>query len=197
MKARYFLIIIVLQLFNLPINAQDGTRAFEKNTSIISVGLGIGNVWKSFLEDFTSYPDNSYKVSNNGTFTLIYEYGVSNKISAGVALGYSQVEGNFNGAGTGFTFSEKLTNFSAIARANYHFGKFQKFDPYIGGGIGYFHFDYSNDRPEIIDSKSPGAFGYSAQLGLRYYVHPRFAAFTEVGYVGGSLVQLGLTLKIQ
>jgi outer membrane protein W len=197
MKARTLIVILTFLSISLNTQAQEEVKAFGKGTSVISIGLGIGNVWKSFLEDFTSYPENSYKVSNNGTFTLIYEYGVSKKISAGIAVGYSEVEGNFNGAGSGFTFTEKLTNFSLLARANYHIGSFKKFDPYVGGGLGYFHFKYSNDRPEINDSKSPGAFGYSAQLGLRYYVLPQFAAFAEAGYVGGSLVQLGLTYKLK
>ncbi len=195
MKARFLFVPILFQLITLNISAQDDTKAFEKGSSTISAGLGIGNVWKSFLEDFTNYPENSYEVSNNGTYTLIYEYGVSNKFSAGLAVGYSQVEGYFNGAGYGITFTEKLTNFSVLARANYHIGNFKKFDPYVGGGLGYFHFKYSNDNPGIIDSKSPGAFGYSAQLGLRYYVLPQLAAFAEGGYVGGSLVQLGATFK--
>lgn len=194
MKMNIVYMFIVLQLFSSASQAQE-MRAFEKGSSIISLGYGIGNEWKGFLEDFTDYPDNSYKVSNNGTYTLIYEYGFGDRISAGVALGYSQVEGNFDGAGTGFTFTEKLTNLSILARANYHLGKFKKFDPYVGGGIGYFHFNYENSKPEIIESKSPGAFGYSAQLGLRYYFIPQLAAFGEVGYVGGSLVQLGATFK--
>lgn len=170
-------------------------RAFEKGNSIISLGYGIGNIWKAFLEDAVSYPDNTYKVSNNGTYTLIYEYGVTDRISAGLAVGYSEVEGTFIGFGEKFT--EKLTNFSVLARANYHIGKFRKFDPYVGGGIGYYHFNYSNDRPGLVNSKVPGAFGYSAQLGLRYYATPQWAAFGEVGYVGGSLVQLGVTFKFQ
>lgn len=196
MKTRTVFIFIVLQFLNIHLKAQE-VGAFEKGSSIISLGYGIGNEWKGFLEDFTDYPDNSYKVTNNGTYSLIYEYGVSNKISAGIALGYSQVEGNFNGAGTGFTFTEKLTNFSVLARANYHVGKFEKFDPYVGGGIGYFHFNYENDRPEITNSKSPGAFGYSIQLGLRYYLTSQLGAFAEVGYVGGSLVQLGASYKFK
>lgn len=193
MKARFLLICILFQVSTQDLKAQDDIRAFEKGTSTISLGLGIGNVWKSFLEDAVSYPEGTYKVSNNGTFTIIYEYGVSNKFSAGIAIGYSEVEGNFVGYGEKFT--EKLTNFSMLARANYHLGKFKKFDPYIGGGIGYFHFKYTNDRPGLVDSKTPGAFGYSAQLGAHYYFSSHWGAFAEVGYVGGSLVQLGATYK--
>lgn len=193
MKPRLLLLLTAFQLIYATSNAQD-KRAFDKGNSIISVGYGIGNIWKTFLEDAVSYPDDTYKVSNNGTYTLIYEYGVSKKVSVGLAIGFSEVEGNFIGFGEKFT--EKLTNLSVLARANYHIGNFKNFDPYLGGGIGYYHFNYSNDRPGLVNSKVPGAFGYSAQLGLRYYFSSHWAAFGEAGYVGGSLVQLGATFKL-
>lgn len=169
-------------------------RAFLKGNSLISAGVGIGNIWKSFLEDAVAYPPGTYNVSNKGTYTIVYEYGFSDRISAGIALGYSEVTGKFDGYGEKFT--ETLTNFSLLARSNYHFGKFRKFDPYIGVGIGYYHFKYNNDRPGIINSKVPGAFGYSGQLGAHYYFIPRFGIYGEAGYVGGSFGQLGVTLKL-
>ena len=166
---------------------------FSKGTSIISAGIGIGNIWKTFLQEAFTYPSNTYKVSSKGTYTLVYEYGFSKRISAGIASGYSRVVGKFNGFGQ--TFTETLTNFSVLARSNYHVGKFKKFDPYIGVGVGYYNFQYHNDKPGIINSKVPGAFGYSVQIGSHYYFIPRFGVFAEIGYVGGSIIQIGGTFK--
>jgi len=177
--------------FTIPGYSQQ--QAFAKGTSIITAGMGIGNIWKTFLEDAFNYPDNTYKVSSKGTYTLVYEYGFSKRISAGVALGYSEVTGQFEGFGE--KFNETLTNFSVLARSNYHFGKSNKFDPYIGVGIGYYHFKYHNDKPGLINSKVPGSFGYSGQLGAHYYFIPSFGIFAEGGYVGGSFAQLGITCK--
>lgn len=189
---RYLLIVCLLSSF-IPQSFSQNRGAFSKGNHLISAGVGIGNIWKTFLEDVYTYPDNSYKVSSKGAFTLIYEYGLSKRISAGVALGYSKVVGNLNYFG--LSYSETLTNFSVLARADFHIGKSQKFDPYFGGGLGYYSFNYYNDKPGLINSKVPGSFGYSAQIGAHYYFIPRLGAFAEVGYVGGSLAQIGLTYK--
>ena len=190
---RSFAIILAI-LFSTTSFAQE-TTAYTKNSSVISAGVGIVNIWKSFLRDAVSYPPSTYKVSATGPFTLIYEYGFTNRISGGVALGYSEVIGNFNGYGE--KFEEKLTNFSAILRANFHIGRFKKFDPYIGGGAGYYAFKYTNDRNLSDDGKIPAAFGLSAQAGTKYYVTNSLGLFAELGYVGGSLGQLGFSYKFQ
>lgn len=166
-------------------------RAFSKGNSIISAGFGIIDTWKIFLERANDY--STYKVSSKGTFTLVYEYGFSKRISGGIALGYSKVIGKFDGFGQ---FPESLTTFSILARSNYHFGKFRKFDPYIGGGIGYQNSQYYNNNPILDNAKIPGAFAYSGQLGAHYYFIPCFGAYAELGYVAGTLAQLGLTLKL-
>lgn len=189
-----FLLVLCLLLCLAHKSYPQNIRAFEKGNSLISAGIGIGNIWKTFLKEAFTYPPNTYKVSSKGPFTLVYEYGFSKRISAGIAIGYSEVNGKFDGFGEKFT--ETLTNFSILARSNYHFGKFRKFDPYIGVGVGYYHFKYNNDKPGIINSKVPGAFGYSGQLGTHYYFIPKFGAYAEVGYVGGSFGQVGLTLKL-
>ncbi|MEO6583329.1 MAG: outer membrane beta-barrel protein [Ferruginibacter sp.] len=197
MNLKIIFVVIAFNLAAFKSIAQDN-RAFEKGNSIISLGYGVGNIWKKFLEDAVNYPPGTYKVSNQGTYTIIYEYAFTDKISAGVATGYSRVTGRFNTIvnGTELKFSETLTNFLLLARANYHIGKIKNFDPYIGGGLGYYHFSYYNDNPSLINSKTPGAFGYSAQLGMHYYFSDHVGSFLEVGYVGGSLVQFGISLKL-
>ncbi|MEJ7625432.1 MAG: OmpW family outer membrane protein [Ferruginibacter sp.] len=168
-------------------------KAFSKGNSVISAGVGIGNIWKTFLKNAFTYPPGTYNVKTRGTYTLVYEYGFSNRISGGLALGYSDVYGKFDGYGEKFT--ETLTNYSLLVRSNYHFGKIPKFDPYIGAGLGYYRFKYYNNKPGIVNSKVPGSFGYSAQLGAHYYFSRHLGAYAEVGYVGGSIGQLGVTYK--
>ncbi len=176
--------------FSAPATAQ---QAFQKRSSVVSAGAGVYNIWKQFLRDAISYPPSTYKVSATGPFTIIYEYGVTNRFSAGVALGYSEINGKFNGFGE--KFDEKLTNFSALIRANFHVGKFKKVDPYFGGGAGYFAFKYENSRNLSGDGKIPSALGLSAQVGVKYYFKPSIGAYAEIGYVGGSIGQLGMAAK--
>lgn len=190
---RYLMILCLMAGLELHSYGQDH-RAFAKGNSIISAGMGIGNVWKTFMKETFTYPPNTFKVSSKGTFSVVYEYGFSKRISAGVALGYSKVVGDFDGFGE--KFRQTLTNFSSLGRANYHFGKSAKFDPYIGIGIGYYFIEYYNDKPGIINSDGPSSFGYSAQLGAHYYFFPKWGIFAEIGYVAGSFGQIGFTARL-
>ncbi len=179
-------VAITFGLLFISVSAMAQTeRAYVKGNSIVSAGVGVGNIWRTFLKEAYDYPTDTYNVSSNGTFTVMYEYGFSKRISAGIALGYSKVTGKFEGFGEKFT--ETLTNYSLLARSNYHFGKYRKFDPYVGIGVGYYNFQYYNNKPGIINSKAPGAFGYSGQLGTHYYFNHNLGAYMEIGYVGGSL----------
>jgi outer membrane protein W len=176
--------------------SQVPATAYAKGNSMLSAGYGVVNIWTLFLKNAFSYPPNTYKVGSTGPFALTYEYAFSKRISGGIALGHSVVTGRFNGFG--FKFTEKLNAFTALARSNYHFFlKGRKFDPYIGAGLGFFKFRYTNDTPGIINSKVPGSFGYSGQAGTHYYFNSHLGAYAELGYVGagGSLGELGVTVK--
>lgn len=186
-----------LVVFAISANAQED-RAYSQGSSTVSVGYGLGNIWKSLFSLNSMFSDGAYKTTSTGPFALQYEYGATENISVGVQLGYSKVGGNYTGTEPEDNYTESLTNIGAIVRGNYHFGQSSKFDPYIGVGVGYYNFKYeyksqnstSNDMFSV-----PGAFGYSAQLGAKYYFAPTFGAYAEIGYVGGSIAQVGLTVK--
>ena len=172
--------------------AQTNNRAFNKGDFSVSLGYGIGNIWKGFLEDAISFPEN-YKVSSKGPVVLLIDYNIHRKINIGIATGYSETNGRYKGSGQ--DFSEKLTAFSALFRANWHFGNWEKWDLYAGGGAGYYHFNYSNNRNIIKPNSVPGSFGYSLQLGTSYYFSSHIGLYGEVGYIGGSLAQGGVKAR--
>jgi outer membrane protein W len=194
--------LLAVTLLFLAVNctayAQDESTAYYQGSSTISAGYGIGNIWKKLFKLSGAFSGGKYDVSASGPYTLIYEYGVSDKISAGVSLGYSKVEGDYSDA-SNYKYTETLTNISALARANYHFGQSEKFDPYLGLGLGYYNFKYEykdNDtNPNTTTFAVPSAFGLSAQLGAKYYIASSFGLFAEVGYVAGSYAQVGLTAR--
>ncbi len=174
--------------------------AYVQGQSTLSAGYGFGSIWKKLFKLSATYSEGAYKVSSTGPFSLTYEYGVSEKISAGIAISYSQVKGtNTDANEPDLNYVETLTNFSAIARGNYHFGSSEKFDPYIGLGVGYYNFKYKyKDGKENTNNSLfaiPGSFGYNGQLGAKYYFTPVFGAFAEIGYVAGGFGQIGLTAK--
>ena len=184
---------VFLLIISFAAMSQEPRRAFEKGDFSVSLGYGIGNIWKKFLKDAISFPEN-YTVSSKGPFVMILDYNVHRRINVGIATGYSETIGSYKGNSQ--SFEEKLTAFSALLRANWHFGSWEKVDLYAGGGAGYYHFKYSNNRNIIKPNSVPGSFGYSLQLGASYYFVPRLGIYGEAGYVGGSLAQLGVKARL-
>jgi outer membrane protein W len=174
------------------VNAQSSKKKFAKKyTQTISIGHGIGNVWKTFLEKGVSIEN--YKIKSKGPINLQYDQEVFKNFSFGAIVSYSQIKGSYNNSG--FVFSDQLTIFTALARVNFHFIKHKKLDPYLGGGIGYVYSKYQNN----LNTKStnvPGELGYSAQVGINYFIYKNFGLFCEAGYVGGSFFQLGVVANL-
>jgi outer membrane protein W len=198
MKKINVLLLSFVVLASFGASAQED-RAFSQGKSTVSVGYGLGNIWKSLFTMGSMFStDGSYKTTSTGPFALQYEYGATDKISVGVQVGYSKVGSEYTDQDdVDFNYTQTLTNFGAIVRGNYHFGQSSKFDPYVGIGVGYYNFkyEYKSKESEDFGFAVPSAFGYSAQLGAKYYFAPTFGAYAEVGYVGGSIAQVGLTVK--
>ena len=164
---------------------------YSNHRQTIAIGHGIGNIWKSFLEKGVSIEN--YKIKPAGPINLQYDQEVFKNVSVGAIVSYSQIKGSYNNSG--FVFSDQLTIFTALARVNYHFIKHKKLDPYLGGGIGYVYSKYQNN----LNTKStnvPGELGYSAQVGINYFMLKNFGLFGEAGYVGGSFFQLGIVANL-
>jgi opacity protein-like surface antigen len=187
-----FLFIVIFFYWGDSIYAQGLEKNyFHNNRQTISLGHGIGNIWKSFLEKGVNIEN--YKIKSTGPINLQYEYEVFKNFRVGAIVSYSQIKGSYNNSG--FVFSDQLTIFTALARVNYHCIKHKKLDPYLGGGIGYVYSKYQNN----LNTKStnvPGEFGYSAQLGINYFILKNFGLFGEAGYVGGSFFQLGVVANL-
>jgi len=192
-RLSFFLFIIVLQLFlGTPVNAQFTSKKLsKKHTQTLSIGHGIGNIWKSFLEKGVNIEN--YKIKSTGPINLQYEYEVFKNFRVGAIVSYSQIKGSYNNSG--FVFSDQLAIFTALARVNYHFISHKKLDPYFGGGLGYVYSKYQNNL-NTSSSSVPGELGYSAQVGINYFMLKNFGLFGEAGYVGGSFFQLGVVANL-
>lgn len=184
--------------------AQDESTAWSGQGSVVvNAGYGFGNIWKTLFKVSSGFTGS--KVSATGPVALGFEYGVAERIGVGLQLGYGQVKsvstdpgGNSNGGD--LVSTESLTSIQALVRGNYHFGNSEKFDPYIGLGLGYGNFKYKysdNDAlyPDNGKFSIPSAFGFSGALGARYYVASNIGIYAEIGYVTGSIAQVGLNVK--
>lgn len=187
----FFLFIVIIFYWGDPIHAQGLDKInFQKHRQTISLGHGIGNIWKSFLEKGVSI--DNYTIKSTGPINIQYDYEVFKNFSVGAIVSYSQIKGFYNK--NGFVFEDQLAIFTAFARVNYHFIKHKKLDPYIGVGGGYVHSKYQNNL-NTSSTSVPGEFGYSAQVGLNYFILNNVGLFAEVGYLGGSFVQMGFVLN--
>jgi opacity protein-like surface antigen len=192
-RFRAFLLFIAILFFiDESLKAQEvNEKYFHNNKQTISFGHGIGNIWKSFLEKGVNIEN--YTIKSTGPINLQYDYEVFKNFSLGAIVSYSQIRGSYNNSG--FVFSDQLTIFTALARVNYHFTKDKKLDPYVGGGCGYIYSKYQNNL-NTSSTNVPGEFGYSAQVGLNYFILNNTGLFGEFGYLGGSFVQLGFVLNL-
>jgi opacity protein-like surface antigen len=182
-----FILFFLFLLFHNS-NAQNELNTItSKNTSDIMIGHGIGNIWKSFLKKGINIPN--YKISSIGPVNIIYEHGITKRISSGLSFTYSNIKGSYNNGG--FFFKDNLMIITVLGRFNYHFKLNKKFDTYIGCGLGYVYSKYSNSI-NTSTNNVPGEFGYSAQLGIKYYFVNGLGLYSEVGYVNGSFIQAGL-----
>ena len=194
--------------------AQDGGGAYNKGQSTISLGYGFLSPYKTLFKLSSLYGSSSAgvttKYSSLGPIGLTYEYGASEKISAGVQIAYGTIknvstEKDGLGNGKDYITTQKLDQLSVILRGNYHFGSSPKFDPYIGLGLGYGNFKYKTTSNDPTDNDAfftqyykisvPTSFGITGQVGAKYYFSDNIGAYAELGYLAGSFAQIGVTAK--
>jgi hypothetical protein len=191
-RRAFLLFIVIIFFLSVTLKSQEiHKKYYQNNTQTISIGHGIGNIWKSFLEKGVNIE--YYTIKTSGPINLQYDYIFFKNISVGAIVSYSQIKGSYNNSG--FVFSDRLTIFTALARVNYHFIKHKKLDPYFGGGCGYIYSKYQNNL-NTSSTNVPGEFGYSAQVGLNYFILNNIGLYSELGYLGGSFVQLGFVLNL-
>ncbi len=195
MKKVTILIIICVITFSSSTFAQNSTASWGgKGTAVVNAGYGFGNSWKKLFKQ------SGTKLSVTGPVGIGFEYGVSQKIGVGLQAGYSKLTATAPRNSSSYTSTETLTSFQAFARANYHFGKSDKFDPYVGLGlgIGSFKYNYKDNDPTADPSvifAVPASFGITGALGARYYFTNQIGAYAEVGLLAGSIAQVGLVAK--
>jgi opacity protein-like surface antigen len=199
-----FILILTVAFACSSAKAQEGDGAWGgQGTKVVNIGYGVGSVWKTLFKVSSAFTGS--KVTASGPFAIGFEYGVSDKIGIGIQLGYGSVKNvstDPGGSSTGgdLITTEELKSLQIMARGNLHFGHSEKFDPYLGLGLGYGNFKYTitdNDpgSTPFFGFAVPSAFIYSGALGAKYYFASSFGIYAEVGYVTGSFFQGGIAIK--
>ena len=180
----------ILIAFALHVPAQrTKAKAFHQYNSQVTAGYGIGNFWTVFLDKAIEIP--GYKVHSLGPFSLLYEFGITNHISSGMAFSYSRARGKAER----FQIADQISFYSIILRANYHFFTTYKLDPYAGIGLGISKSIYKNLDEHTIgnyNSKVPNTFEPNVQAGIKYFPVKHWGLCAELGYIGGAFGLLGI-----
>ncbi len=178
-------------------------QSFSMGNNNVSVGYGIGNFIQAGFSSYKNYDEYSFKAS--GPFFLKYEHALSDRIGIGINIAYvgatvSYLDKSYIVDTTSMTFYKQTINWSSysiLTRFNFHFANSEKFDPYMGIGVGYRGaiWKYTDNDPNYDNSASVSSWfplGFETTIGARYYFSPAIGAYMEFG-LAKALLQFGLT----
>ena len=190
---------ILFSLFLFLSTQQLNAQAFEQENNFIQAGYGLGLGYGRLLNAYNAYE--GYKFSGFGPVFASYERGITDRFGVGVALSYSSYGGKWVD-GSNYNYSYRWTTLSIMARGAYHFEmRNDKFDPYLGAGIGFLKYGYkwTSNAPSFNEANynvSLGTpLGYQIFAGARYMFSDNVGGYVEVGY-GLSVANFGLTFKL-
>jgi len=190
---------ILFSLFLFLSTQQLNAQAFEQENNFIQAGYGLGLGYGRLLNAYNAYE--GYKFSGFGPVFASYERGITDRFGVGVALSYSSYGGKWVD-GSNYNYSYRWTTLSIMARGAYHFEmRNDKFDPYLGAGIGFLKYGskWTYNAPSFNEANynvSLGTpLGYQIFAGARYMFSDNVGGYVEVGY-GLSVANFGLTFKL-
>jgi opacity protein-like surface antigen len=176
---------------------------FEKKAIVASIGYGMLNLVKQgvFVQSFNF---SKKKVSSLGPIVLGGEYGITNNLGLGIQVGLGRIKGVYTQPGVvgGQDYVETIIyrSLQVLGKLNYHINLLRDVDAYVGAGLGVTvdRFTTKNNLSTgtiFTSGNSVSPLAYTLAVGGRYYFTPQFGAYAEIGYVNGSLLQLGLVAR--
>jgi opacity protein-like surface antigen len=174
-------------------------QAFTEGSHSFSVGHGFGTFLGGLSSNFDQFGDVKY--TGTGPLYVKYEHAVNDHIGLGVNVAYAANKWayNYENDGARYTETTERTTYSILARFNYHFGNSDKFDPYLGLGMGYrdANWDIRSDSPygnSGVTFKSLIPFGFELTVGARYFFLENLGVYAEMGGAK-SVFQGGLAAR--
>lgn len=191
--------LLFAAIASVSLNAPDAqAQAFTEGSNNIYLGYGAVTLLGSISRNFDSYSDVNY--SSLGPIYVKYEHGVTEDIGLGISFAYATNEWvyKYTSLDQVYTETTERSTYSILARFNYHIGDSEKFDPYIGFGVGFRDATWTSKSDGATSSgvelKSLFPFGMDLTFGTRYFFTDNIGLYAEVG-AAKSVVQGGLAVK--
>lgn len=176
MKVWSIAIVFVFLFVQNKVSAQNTDFTNVKGANLLNAGIGLG----------------SYGLYGTGglPITASFEHGITDKISAGINIGYIQRK---------YWHDWKYRYFIFGVRGSYHFNELlnisePKLDVYGGAGLIYrrYKFIYTENGTAHDYNSSGGSLDINLHAGGRYKLNDHIGAYAEVGY-GISPLQIGVS----
>jgi hypothetical protein len=182
-------------------------QSFDKGTTAINIGVGLGGSRYSYLSAYNS----DYSVSP--TFNASVEHGVGYLGDGVVGIGafFGQKSVHYDrttliGSST-YHYDRKWTNTVVGMRGSFHYNEWHgndKLDLYAGLMLGYNIGGYKDKSTKTVNGVTTdysetfrnnySFVTYTTYVGGRYLFTENIGAFLELGW-GVSVINLGATLK--
>ncbi|MFY7898812.1 MAG: outer membrane beta-barrel protein, partial [Chitinophagaceae bacterium] len=153
--------IFIATIFTLCVSLATNAQSYEQGNKLINLSIGLAPTFG------TSFSGFGYSTKWTPPVSASFEYGISERISAGVVGGFASQKYT-DQDNDGVQYDYLLLG----VRGSYHFANTDKFDPYVGLTLGY-----NKVKAKDIGSSGGGMgfdiaasqFLYGAHLGARYY----------------------------
>jgi hypothetical protein len=182
-------------------------QSFDKGTTAINLGIGLGGYRYGYLNNYNS----NYNVSP--TINASVEHGVGylgdGVIGIGGFFGQKSVSYKYTsqiGSST-YNYDRKWTNTVVGLRGSFHYNEWHgndKLDLYAGLMLGYNIGGYKDKSTRTVNGVTTtydetfqnnySFVTYSTYVGGRYFFSEKVGAYLELGW-GVSAINLGATLK--
>ena len=178
-------------------------KPFCIHTTMATLAVGFADAYRSGY----SYPAGFAKNNITGFVPVSgrIEYGVSSKVSIGVAFLYDAFTNNYyqQYQGNGKSFlrnqTDKVSILGAGLSAYYHLGdivRVKRLDPFIGVGVMLNNYQQTAfPQGDSTTSRTEHPVTASLRIGARYYISNRAGLYADLGYEKQSLVNIGFSCR--
>ena len=199
-KLIYFALLLLFASNSKSTSAQ----LFQQDKHNFSIGYGAGNFMQAFMEEVVSF-DNSTNLKSIGPLFVKYEYAIDPHV--GIGVNYAYMKNTITGLTDNNVKAElSRSTYSILARVNFHMGRSEVVDPYIGIGFGlrqvkWNYSDEDNDPnnddnnwdQDVLTNIFP--LGMDLTIGMRVHPVPEVGFYLEIGAAKG-IVQGGVSVNI-